>query len=338
MKIKRIVCILLSLIMVVSGFLVGCSSDNSNGSGDKGAESASGVNYPTKTIELVVPAAAGGATDLAARIFAKHATEKLGKSVVVVNVTGGGGSNGTREVHGAAPDGYKVLFFHNSVLTNNVTEIADYNHTGFEVGPSMVKDGTGGFFVNANSDIKTIHDLIDKAKANPGQIKAATEYGAYTYFMLLKFQEEFGVEFNLVDVGGNAEKVTALLGGHIDLNPNLYGSTKAYLESGDFVALGFPTEERQEVAPDIPTYKEQGVDFLYDAYHFGFFFPKGTPKEIVDVFDNVVKEIIEEDEFKKDVANIGVVVDYRSPQDYTAKLDELLKMYNDLADLAVDVN
>ena len=86
------------------------------------------------------------------------------------------------------------------------------------------------------------------------------EVGGFTYMMVKSFEAATGVQFNLVDVGSHSDKCTALLGGHIDIMPNQYSTAKGYIESGDFVALGFPAEERSAVYPDVPTAKEQGVD------------------------------------------------------------------------------
>ena len=96
--------------------------------------------------------------------------------------------------------------------------------------------------------------------------------------MVKSFEAATGVQFNLVDVGSNSDKCTALLGGHIDIMPNQYSTAKGYIESGDFVALGFPAEERSAVYPDVPTAKEQGVDCSYNGYEFGLLPAPRTPQ------------------------------------------------------------
>lgn len=289
------------------------------------------VDYPKKAIEIYVPAAAGGGTDLGARTFAKYAQKKFGKPVVIVNVKGAGGYNGSKMVHEANPDGYKVLYFHNSLVSNYLTRTAPYSYDGFDTGPAMVEDGSMAFFTQGKSGIKNAKDLIEKAKANPGKLKAATEYGATSYYLLLKFQKDTGVKFNLVDVGGDSEKVTALLGGFIDIMPKVTAGTQAYIDNGDFNVLGVPSEKRTPNAPQVPTYTEQGVSFTYPPFLYGFHFTKGTPKEIRERFTQVAKEVAADPAYIKDMEKIGLPVRYTTPED-SAKF--FAKMQADFAELS----
>ena len=270
---------------LVGTLLAGCGSTSENtespdAAGNTG--SASGGGWPSGPVSIVVPASAGGGTDLLARVLAEKLTAKLGQSFVVVNVTGAGGSSGINQVHEAAPDGNTILFFHNALLINNVTGVSDYSYEGFAVGPHVVTDNATGFYVSADAPYSTYPELIDYCKEHPGEVTMGVEVGGFTYMMVKSFEAATGVQFNLVDVGSNSDKCTALLGGHIDIMPNQYSTAKGYIESGDFVALGFPAEERSAVYPDVPTAKEQGVDWLYNGYEFGFFLPKDTPKDIQD--------------------------------------------------------
>lgn len=157
------------------------------------------ADFPKGAISIVVPAAPGGGTDLSARVFAKYAQKVLGQPVVVVNVSGGGGSSGTKKVYDAKPDGANILFFHNNVVLNNISGVASYSYDGFEVGPRMVTDAAMGLFVNKSSGWNTINDFIEYCGQNPGKATVATEIGGYTYFFLLSLQDKTGVEFNIVD-------------------------------------------------------------------------------------------------------------------------------------------
>lgn len=293
------------------------------------ASIAGAADFPKGAISIVVPAAPGGGTDLSARVFAKYAQKVLGQPVVVVNVSGGGGSSGTKKVYDAKPDGANILFFHNNVVLNNISGVASYSYDGFEVGPRMVTDAAMGLFVNKSSGWNTINDFIEYCGQNPGKATVATEIGGYTYFFLLSLQDKTGVEFNIVDVGGNSEKSTALLGGHIDAMPNSYGTAKGFVQSGDFVCLGFPTEERNPVFPEVPTYKEQGVDYTYPAYEFSFFFPKGTHPDIQAKLDQAVKKVSENAAAQKDIARLGFVMHYVEPK-------ENVKVYAEMQDLFTD--
>ena len=297
---------------LVGTLLAGCGSTSENtespdAAGNTG--SASGGGWPSGPVSIVVPASAGGGTDLLARVLAEKLTAKLGQSFVVVNVTGAGGSSGINQVHEAAPDGNTILFFHNALLINNVTGVSDYSYEGFAVGPHVVTDNATGFYVSADAPYSTYPELIDYCKEHPGEVTMGVEVGGFTYMMVKSFEAATGVQFNLVDVGSNSDKCTALLGGHIDIMPNQYSTAKGYIESGDFVALGFPAEERSAVYPDVPTAKEQGVDWLYNGYEFGFFLPKDTPKDIQDTFDTAVAELMEDE----DILEAGIRIIAQPP-------------------------
>ncbi len=288
-------------------------------------------DYPTKPIELIVPVGPGGSTDLSARVFAKHAQKKFGKPVVIVNIKGAGGYTGSKAVYDSAPDGYKVLYTHAGIVTNHVTNTAPYSYDGFKVGPTVIEDPSLALFVNGKSGMKTLGDLIAKAKAEPGKLKTATEYGAFTYFMLLKLQKEQGVKFNLVDVGGDADKTVALLGGHVDVMPKVYLGTEDYLDSGDFVVLGVAQAERAANAPKVPTFKETGIDFQYHEYPFTIFFQKDTPQEVIDAWLKVAQEVTADPAYKKDVEKLGMVPVYKSPEEAAKNFAAMQAEFAELA-------
>ncbi|HZG73164.1 MAG TPA: tripartite tricarboxylate transporter substrate-binding protein, partial [Chondromyces sp.] len=175
------------------------------------AKSASG--YPEKPIEIIVPAGAGGDTDLNTRIMAKHLEKELGTSVIVSNVTGAGGTTGTQKVMDSKADGYTALAFHNSMLLNNIYGLANYTYSDFKIAGISVVDRSNTFVTTKDSKFKDIKSLIEYAKKNPKKVTVATEVGSMTYIQMLQFQQQAGVEFNIVDVGGASDKITALLGG-----------------------------------------------------------------------------------------------------------------------------
>ena len=331
---KRLLALITS-VALVGTLLAGCGGDTGSGSTNTPAAgntdpAASGSDWPTASVSIVVPASAGCGTDLLARVLADKLTQKLGQTFVVVNVTGAGGSSGINQVHDAAADGNTILFFHNALLINNVTGVSDYSYEGFAVGPHVVTDGATGFYVSADAPYSTYPELIEYCKEHPGEVTMGVEVGGYTYMMVKSFEAATGVEFNLVDVGSNSDKCTALLGGHIDIMPNQYSTAKGYVESGDFVALGFPTEERSEVYPDVPTAKEQGVDWLYNGYEFGFFLPKDTPQEIQDTFNTAVEELMNDPEVQQAILDLGNEPTYLSPADYESQLAGIQTEYEEL--------
>jgi tripartite-type tricarboxylate transporter receptor subunit TctC len=301
------IALLVAMLMMVSVFTVACSqkAEEAKTSSEskkeevkqeepkkeesKKEEANKGLDWPKKTIQIIVPFNPGGDTDFNARTYAKYLEKELGQSLVVVNVSGNGGTVGSRKVKDAKPDGYTVLFYHTAMQVNEASGMVDYGFKDFEIAGIAAKNPGDIITVSKDSPYKTLKDLVEASKKNPGQIKIAGNTGATTYLTGTMLNAS-GAQLNIVDSGGATDRIAALKGGHIDAIPNPYGTVKPYLESGDFRALAVITEERNPKFPDIPTAKEQGYDVVLPIAYF-FAFPKGTPEEIVDKFSKAVEKI-----------------------------------------------
>ena len=313
-------------IALAAGLGACAESDQAEG------ESNSASGYPEKPIEVIVPAGAGGDTDLNTRIMAKAMEEELGKPLVVTNVNGAGGTTGTQKVKDAKADGYTVLAFHNSMILNKIYGLVDYTYSDMKVAGVGVLDQSNTFLVSKDSEFQTVEELIDYAKENPKKVTVATEVGSMTYMQILQFQEQAGVEFNIADVGGASDKITALLGGRVDIVPTSLGLVQGYIESGDFVPLGVMAEERLEDAPDIPTFKEQGVDLVVDKV-FLWAFPKDTPDEVVSAFTEAMSKAVESEEYQEEIKKSWLNPTYLNPEEASKKLSEVEAEYQELHEL-----
>lgn len=298
------------------------SADNtaSAESGKSAVSDSDGDWKPTSTVSIVVPAGAGGNTDLSARVFAQYAKKLSGTDFVVVNANGAAGSVAANQVKSAKGDGLTVLYGHNLVNVANVAGITDYNYSAFKLGPTFAKDPAQGLYVNAKK-YKDLDEFVAAAKAAPGQLKACTEVGAYTYYELLEFEKLAGIELDLVDVGSNSDKITAMLSEQVDLMPGAYINTKDYMESGQFTCIGVPTAERYDLIKDIPTLKEQGIDLVYPDCDFSFYFPADTSDEVIKWYENIVQEMEKDKECQDAIANVQMMPYYLSAED-SAKNDE----------------
>ena len=245
---------------------------------------------PSSTVTIVIPAGAGGDTDLTARVFAQYAKEMTGCDFIVVNASGAAGSIAANQVLSAAPDGLTVLYGHNLVNVANVAGVTDYNYTAFKLGPTFAKNPANQLYTNAQK-YDSLDAFLEAARANPGKLKACTEVGAYTYYLLLAFEKAAGIDLDLVDVGSASDKVVAMLSKQVDLMPAAYLNSKDYLTTGQFACIGAPTEERYDLVSDIPTLKEQGVDLVFPDCDYSFYFPKETPDEVIEWFDKLVAEM-----------------------------------------------
>ncbi len=286
---------------------------------------------PTTTVSIIVPAGAGGNTDLSARVFAKHAKEISGVDFIVVNANGAAGSIAADQVRSAAPDGHTFLYGHNLVNVANVAGITDYNYSAFKLGPTFAKDPAQQFYVNPKK-YKNLEEFIKAAKEKPGELVACTEVGAYTYYEILKFQQLAGIELDLVDYGSNSDKIVGMLSGQVDMMPGAYINCKDYLASGQFAALGVPSAERYDLIKDIPTFKEQGIDLVYPDCDFSFYFPKETPDEVIKWYENIVQEMQKKPECLEDIRKVEMMPYYLSGADSEKHDAEYFNIFKSIAD------
>lgn len=284
------------------------------------ASVASAEWKPTSTVSIIIPAGAGGDTDLTARVFAQYAKEMTGVDFIVVNASGAAGSIAANQVLSAAPDGLTVLYGHNLVNVANVAGVTDYNYTAFKLGPTFAKNPANQLFVNPEK-YDSLEAFIEAAKANPGKLKACTEVGAYTYYLILAFEKAAGIDLDIVDVGPASDKVVAMLSKQVDVMPAAYLNCKDYLATGQFIALGAPTEERYDLIKDIPTFKEQGIDLVFPDCDYSFYFPKETPDEVIAWFDALVEEMEQNQECLDAISAITVIPYYLNSAD-SEKNDE----------------
>ena len=260
---------------------------------------ATAKTWPEKTIQVIVPFKAGGDTDFNARVYAKFLRKELGVPLVVVNIDGGGGTQGSRKAKDSAPDGYTVLFYHSAMLVNMASGMADYTYRDFEMAGIAGFEPGNILCVAKKSKFNTLKDLIDDSRANPGKVSITINVGTMGYLAALLLNEAGG-KFNLVDHGGASQRITALLGGHVDVIINPYGTVKSYIEAGEFKALGALNEQRNPKFATIPTAKEQGYDVV-SRYPYFFLFPKGTPKEVVGRFASAVQKVAADKEYAADI-------------------------------------
>lgn len=326
---KKTVVGLVAAVFTLGLVLTGC--------GGAKQEAKPAVQYPTKPVQVIVPAGAGGDTDTNARLMGKYLEKELGKPVVIVNAGGAGGTQGTRKVvKESQPDGYTVLFHHPSFPLQRAVGFTDYSFDDAEIANVALLDDTNVFVVNAESKFKTMKDVVDASKADPKSVKFATEIGNFTHIQVLAVEQKAGIQLNVVDVGSAAAKTAALMGNQIDIIGTQYGLVKQFIDAGKFRAIGVLSEKRNPLMPDVPTFKEQGIDVSFSKYFF-YAFPKGTPKEIVDKFNAAVEKVCKNPEFIKEMEKFLVVPNYMPTTkavEYLKKDEAVLKGLVDKAGLA----
>ncbi len=286
---------------------------------------------PEGAVSIIVPAASGGNTDLSARVFAQYARDLAGVDFVIVNASGDSGALAANEVLASDPDGYTTLYGHTLVNMAYVSGITDYDYTAFTLGPTFAKDPAQGLYVNSQ-EYKDLDAFLADAKAAPGSLRACTETGAYTYYELLAFQKAAGIKLDLVDVGSNTDKIVAMLSSQCELMPGSYINTRDYIEADLFTCLGVPTAERSPLVPDLPTFREQGIDFVYPDQDFSFYFAPGTPEEIIRFYEDLVGLILSDEGAKEAIRAIWMEPYYLSAEDSAVNEADMLAAISRIAE------
>ncbi len=288
--------------------------------------SAWAADYPSKPIQVIVPAGAGGDTDLNSRLFSKYLEKELGESLVIVNVKGGGGMVAMRRVHDADPDGYTVMFFHSQVNIPKLAGLLDYGSDGFQMVGIGIIDNTTVLATHPGMPYKNMKELVEYAKAHPFEVEFGIQTGGYPHLIGVAMEDVAGIELNKVDVGGNAAKTVALKGHKIDFINTQYGLTYDYFKSGDFVVLGLLSKERNPLFPDVPTTAEQGFPLTFNKYFF-YAMPKGTPADIVNKFSAAMKRVVENPEYQAEAKKLFVTPTYMGPEEAAAYADDVYAYY-----------
>ena len=244
---------------------------------------AQAAPYPERPIRMIVAWAAGGGTDIAARMVAKHMSQHLGVPIVVENRSGASGMIGTEYVANAPADGYVIQY---TVADSHSVNPHLFPKIKYDAVKDFVPVGVVGYnpctlVVNSQKKIATLDELLELTKSKPGQVTFATwGIGSGGHVRMAALMNAAGIEFLHVPFQGSGPALTAVAGGQIDAMIVPAGMAKQQAEAGRVTMLAIDTTERYRVVPDVKTYDEQGFD-LNQRFWNAIFAPKGTPPEIV---------------------------------------------------------
>ncbi len=265
---------------------------------------AQAEQWPQQPVKIVVPFNPGGDTDFNARLLAKYLEPELGTSMPVINVSGAGGSIGARQVYSADPDGQTVLFFHSAMLVNTASGIADFSFHDMDVVSIVGREPGGVIVVNKDAPWQTIDELMEASAADAGSIDLTTNVGATTY-LIGSLINNAGGDFNFVDVGGSSNRLTAVLGGNVDVSQNPLGQVLPYIESGELRALATVARKANSALPNVPTFVEKGYDEVQFQYAYFLAFPKGTDPTIIATLSAAAGKVISDNqEYAQELENV----------------------------------
>ncbi len=288
---KKYLAMLLVVLMGLT-ILAGC----------EGSQTADPAEYPKKELTMVVPYGAGGTTDLVGREFAKALSKQLGQSIVVDNKGGASGSVGAQYVLDSEPDGYTIFFTAESLGTQRVMGISEMSYADFAP-IVVVANDPKVIVVKKGSEYDTIEKLLDAIKANPGKIQMSyTGPGGSGHVQAL-IMNQFGYEPALTAYSSGGEGITAVLGDQVVFTNSNFSSVKAYIESGDLIALAVCSTQGLPALPDVPALATiiPGSDALMDIPYtpLSLLVDKDVPEEIQNTLRLAAKEAIKDEEFNQ---------------------------------------
>jgi tripartite-type tricarboxylate transporter receptor subunit TctC len=281
------------------------------------AVSPSAADYPDHTIKIIVPFAAGGGTDVLARIIAQNLNSKWGQPVVVENQPGASGAIGTRAVMKAAPDGYTLLMASTGALMT-----VSSGDGGFDVNQVLAPIVIGAappylLVVNPKLPVQSAAELVRLAKEKPeGLTFGSSGVGAASHLSGLLFANETGIKLLHIPYKGTGPAVTDLLGGRIDLMFAPGPVVQQFVQSGQLKALGVTDTKRSKFYPDVPTVAESGVPGYESVGWFGLLAPHGTPPEIVHQINEVIVAAMDTQAFRDHLAILGAEPKPQTPEEF----------------------
>ena len=272
--------------------------------------------YPNKTVTFVVPAAAGGTTDISGRMAAQALAPVLGQAVVVDNKGGGNGAIAANIVKRAEADGYTLLMqysgFH--VISPHLAKAPQWEQKDFQPIANIIS-APQIIVVRESLPVKTLAELIAYAKANPGKLNyASSGNGSLQHVTGAMLEQQGGIKMVHVPYKGQAPALQDLLGGQVDLTFGTAPPFMPHIASGKLRVLAVTGKERLPSLPDAPTTAEAGYPGVNATSWFALFAPAAVPRPVIDRLAADLKKVVEDPAFRKKAEEQGAAADYLGPQ------------------------
>ncbi len=275
-----------------------------------------GKEYPARPIEILCPYSAGSSVDIMIRLVAEAAQKYLRQPLVVINKPGAGGIVAAGEIISSKPDGYKLIELTNFFFaTTTKTQKVPFNPSDI-VPLANFMEIKHGFGVKGDSPWKTLNDLLDYARKNPGKLKWAHTGRAITncWYGMLMFKKA-GVETLDVPHKGTPEQIAAVLGGHVDASVFTYVAVRDHLKTGRLRYLAVFSNQRYSDLPNVPCISELGFQESGELPTLmGLYIHRNTPEEIMKTLVDAFKKVQEDPEFRKKFDNLGEQARFLGPE------------------------
>jgi tripartite-type tricarboxylate transporter receptor subunit TctC len=297
------------------------------------AHPAAAQNFPDRTIKIVVPAGAGGPTDVLARLVANQLQTTFSQPAIVENRPGGGGSIGARLVAGADADGYTLLFGNTATLATipAVSRSTGYDPAKFAA-VAKVMDSYQVLVVSPDLPVKSVKELVAYAKANPGKLNyGAAGVGNITHLSGEFLKAKTGTDFVIVQYKSGAAALNAIIAGEVQFAIDNVTAVRSFVSAGRLRALAVTSASRRPEFPDVPTMVEAGVpDYVVTSF-FGIVAPGGTPKPVVAKLNDAINAGLKSAQFQTSLAALGAQAAPETSEQFQSLIATEAKKWNDLA-------
>lgn len=288
------------------------------------ASIAAAENYPSRPVRIIVPFPPGGSTDVMARIVADHLRENLGQPFIVFNRGGASGNLGTEMAAKSAPDGYTLLMASPGPQVTNqfIYSNMRFNSDKDFVPVVLVTTLANVLTVHPSLGIRTVPQLIERARAKPGKLNYGTAgVGTAAQLAAVLFAKMADIDIVHIPFTGTSHAVHALLAGQVDMMFNSIPAMLPHINEGTTIALGVSTSQRAAVLPNVPTIASYLPGYETNSW-LALVAPTGTPSQAINVLNAEVNRMLQNPEIKQKLAIFGADPGGGSPQ-------ELAKLFSD---------